>query len=500
MAKRTTNANRYRIPLVRNLLLLIIFLFLWNISGFSQQMTGLGFDNYNGAAGATLNPAFLSNSKVYLDAHLITFDVFGENNMGYLNKDSTSFWDLVRMVTRPSYDGPDVDAELYENKDKKNFLASSRIQGPSFMLQDGRQAFAVGLTIRSVSSGVNLPYEIILSKGKLSDSTLINNHFDDKNFSAASLNWAELNFSYAYDFIDRGNTKLSAGATFKILFGIGGAYAATTQVKYYVPDKTTLDVKNFDSEIAYALPIDYNDYENTVLDPVFKGHGIGMDIGILYTQLKTFTDPGEKRLCAKPYADYIYKIGISLMDIGGIRFRHHAEVHTFDNMQTVWEHFDTVSTPNVRTTMQSISTAFYNDPNASLSDTSFYMSLPTTLSIQYDYHFNGPYYLAAYWQQPLRFRLKTVRQSPVLAIIPRYETRIFGASLPVTLYNYEKMRIGASLRFYSVTVGTEKLGTFLGVGDLTGMDFYFSIRFNLNKGRCMSYFKGACSNAQFGEK
>ncbi|UBM61624.1 DUF5723 family protein [Candidatus Sulfidibacterium hydrothermale] len=488
----------------RSFVKLLLFLIILFSGGYStltaQQMTGLGFDNYNGAAGAMLNPAFLSNSKVYLDANLITTDVFAENNMGYFDKDTTSFWDLVRMVTKPSYQGPDAYSVLYENHDKKNFYVSSRIQGPSFMLQDGRQAFAIGITVRSVSSAVDIPYEIVLSKGRLSDSSLVNNSFDDKNFSFSSLNWAELNLSYAYDLIDRGNTKLTVGGTFKILFGIGGAYSTVNQVKYNVPDRTTLDIENFDSKVAFALPIDYNDYETTVLDPLFKGHGVGMDIGILYTKLKTFTDPGEKRLCAKPYADYIYKIGISLMDIGGIRFNHHAEVHSFDNVNAKWEQFDTVSTPNVRVTMQTLSSVFYGSPNQSLTDTSFFMSLPTTLSIQYDYHFNGNFYLAGYWQQPLRFRLRTVRLAPVLAVIPRYETRIFGASLPVTFYNYEKLRVGASLRFYSVTIGTEKLGTFLGIGDLTGMDFYFSIRFNLDKGRCMSYFKGACSNARFGAK
>ena len=464
---------------------------------FAQQMTPSGFDNYNGSAGALLNPAFLTGSKVYLDINLATADFFLENNMGYLDKDSTGFWDLVRMISKPSYQGPDVYAILYENQNKKNFFVSSRIAGPSAMVQAGRMAFAAGVSLRTVSSGVNLPYEMILYRGRLSDTALVDNRFDNKNISVASLTWAELNLNFAYDLVDRGDTRITAGAGLKILFGIGGAYGAVSQLQYAVPNTTTLDVKNFDSEIAYALPVDYDDFGKTVTDPVFKGHGIGLDAGFLFTRLRTFTDPGEKRLCAKPYADYIYKFGISLMDIGAIRFNRHAERHRFDNKQAVWQQFDTVSTPSIHASMNTLSTVFYGSPGQSLTDTSFFMSLPTTLSIQYDYHFENDFYLGAYWQQPLRFRLRTVRQSPVLAVVPRYETRIFGASLPVTLYNYEKVRLGASVRIYSVTVGTEKLGTLLGIGDLTGMDFYFSIRFNLNKGSCLSYKKGACSNAGY---
>ncbi len=476
-------------------LMLMTGWFLTTTDLSAQQATALGFDNYNGSAGAMLNPAFLTNSKVYLDVNIASGDFFFENNMGYLNKDSTGFWDLVHMVTRPSYQGPDVYADTYKNHNKRNFLASSRIQGPSLMLQDGRMAFAAGISFRTVSSGVNLPYEIVIYKGYLTDTALVNNRFDDKNFSISTLNWAELNLNYAYDVLDRADTKLTVGAGLKILFGIGGAYIATPQLKYSVTNTTTLNVENYNGSIAYALPINYDNYSDIVNQPLFKGHGIGLDIGFLFTRLKTFTDPGEKRWCAKPYADYIYKFGISIMDIGGIRFNRHAEVHQFNDKQANWQQFDTVSTPSIHATMETLSTVFYGSPNASLSDTVFFMSLPTTLSIQYDRHFDGDFYLGAYWQQPLRFHLKSVRQSPVLALIPRYETRIFGASLPLTLYNYEKLRLGASLRFYSVTIGTEKLGTFLGIGDLTGMDFYFSIRFNLNKGRCMSYKKGACSNA-----
>ena len=60
--------------------ILIGLLFLSGQNIFSQQMLGLGFDNYNGSAGAILNPAFLTNSKVYLDVNLMTADFFTENN------------------------------------------------------------------------------------------------------------------------------------------------------------------------------------------------------------------------------------------------------------------------------------------------------------------------------------------------------------------------------------------------------------------------------------
>ncbi len=480
--------------------ILIVLLFLSWQNIFSQQMVGLGFDNYNGSAGAMLNPAFLTNSKVYLDVNLMTTDIFTENNIGYIDKDSTGFWDLVRMAENGTSGNADIHLVAYKNHDAKNFAIISRVQGPSVMVQKGRQAFAVGVSTRSVSTGVNIPYQIAASHGRLSDPLLLHKSFDDYNFSISSLSWAEINLNYAYDLIDRGNTKFSLGVGVNFLFGVAGAYVATRNLKFSVPDSRRLDIQNYNGDVGFALPVNYNNYNKSNFNPVFKGHGLGLDVGFLYTRLKTFTDPGEKRLCAKPYADYVYKFGVSIMDIGGIRFKNYTQTHRFDNRPANWQEFDTVQNSSINSTIRMLSDVFYGNLNASLKDTTMYMSLPTTLSIQYDYHFENNFYLGAYFLQPLRFRLKSVRQPPLLALIPRYETRIFGVSLPVTVYNYEKIRVGATLRFYSITVGTERLGTFLGIGNLTGMDFFFSVRFNLEKGSCMSYKKGACSNATSGKR
>ncbi len=461
----------------------------------AQQMLGLGFDNYNGAAGAALNPASLTNSKVYLDVNLITADFFLESNMGYFDKDSTSLWKLMQMARGHSAQNQDVVFIPYQEKGKQNLSITSRIQGPTIMLQDGRQAASIGIAFRTVSSGVNIPYQFVASQGRLSDSVLLHHSFDDNNFNISSLSWAEISLSYAYDLIEREDMKLTVGGSVKYLMGVSGAYIATKNFNFSVPNSKTLDIKNYDGEMGFALSVDYDDYNNPDFDPVFKGHGIGLDIGILYTKLKTFPKPGEKRLCAKPYTDYVYKIGVSLMDFGSIRFNNHTQVHQIDNKAATWEHFDTVQNRSINSTMRMISDVFYGSPTASLTGTSMNMSLPTTLSIQFDYHFRKNLYLGAYLQQPIRLRLKSIRQPPVLGIIPRYESRMFGASLPVVVYNYEKVRLGASLRFYSLTVGTENLGALFGTGDLTGMDFYFSMRFNLDKGSCLSYKKGACFNA-----
>ncbi|GMT45628.1 MAG: hypothetical protein IEMM0006_1460 [bacterium] len=119
--------------------ILIGLLFLSGQNIFSQQMLGLGFDNYNGSAGAILNPAFLTNSKVNLDVNLMTADFFTENNIGYIGNSSTGFWDFVRMARNNASPNPKVYLTAYENHNAKDFAIISRVQGPSVMMQAGRR-------------------------------------------------------------------------------------------------------------------------------------------------------------------------------------------------------------------------------------------------------------------------------------------------------------------------------------------------------------------------
>jgi len=107
------------------------------------------------------------------------------------------------------------------------------------MIQKGRQAIAIGVAVRSLSTGTDIPYQFVASHGRLSDSVLLYKSFNDHNFNLSSLSWAEIDLNYAYDLIDRGNTKLSVGAGIKYLFGVAGAYVATRNLSFSVPNYNT---------------------------------------------------------------------------------------------------------------------------------------------------------------------------------------------------------------------------------------------------------------------
>ena len=82
---------------------------------------------------------------------------------------------------------------------------------------------------------------------------------------------------------------------------------------------------------------------------------------------------------------------------------------------------------------------------------------------------------------------------------PRYETEYFEFSVPLTLYDYRFLNLGASVRIGYVTIGTQNIASYFGIGNVKGLDVYVSLKFNLVKGGCYDRF-GACWSSNFGNK
>jgi hypothetical protein len=55
-------------------------------------------------------------------------------------------------------------------------------------------------------------------------------------------------------------------------------------------------------------------------------------------------------------------------------------------------------------------------------------------------------------------------------------------ALPLTFFEYSKPHLGLAVRYGMLVLGTDRLGTYLGLWDATGIDFFFGIKFS----RCES--------------
>ena len=467
----------------------------------SQEMFGITLSDYSGISSTFVNPAFMTGSRVYLDVNFVTENTFFENNLYY----APMIQNVVSNFANGEYnlyDGSFKYGRAYnyfDNKAKKSFVANVRLMGPSIMIQAGKHAIGLTTSVRSFQSGNKIPYEIpIIIYEEIRDERFHLIEFNDHEVNFSGMTWSEIGLNYAYDIYDRYDNKLTIGLGVKALFGIEGAYLSARNVNYIIVDHETVNVINFDADVGYSLPIDSQTNEFR-LNPTIKGYGIGGDLGLVYTKKRsTVNYKGEHRICAKPYHDYIYKLGISLLDFGSVTFTHNSELHRFENVNHYWEQFDTVQFISFNRSMRSYSEVFYGNADSSFVNNKIKIGLPTAISLQFDYHLKQNIYLGFVWIHPLQAFQNTIWRPAQLAIIPRIENRYFGLSVPVSLYNYVQPRIGFAVRFLSFTFGTDNLISWFGITDFTGVDIYFSIKINLLKGNCLSTKNGACYNRNFG--
>jgi hypothetical protein len=369
------------------------------------------------------------------------------------------------------------------------------------MLAHGRHAFAFHTGVKVLTSLTNFPYHIAnFAYFGLDYEKQHNINYRSKELMVASLSFGEIGISYAYAFRKFNMEDWSAGITVRRLFGIAGAYLNAEDLNYTTVNDSTIDVKNINGQFGFSIPLDYTNNDFPDAGSTIKGGGFGFDIGVTYQKkIMTYQSGRFSKLCSQRYIDYIYKIGISLLDIGYVRFNENAQVHSYDDVSRYWYNADTVNFYSMNQLMQSFSQVFYNDPQASYRGDRITVYLPAAFSLQMDYKLYQNWYLGGVFIHSLPvFDNHVVRPTQVM-VAARYETPSFEASIPVSLYQWRYPRLGFSVRYHFLTLGTDNLASLLGFTDFTGLDFYASIKVNFRKGKCPGRGREAeCPNFEYG--
>ncbi len=489
---------------VLSLIHIALFQLILATGVYAQEMLGTALGNYAGVNSIQLNPSALHNSKSYLDIQLVGADLFLENNYLYMPKEDYRFSNFFKAGYEWPTHAEDYGTEErifyhYTNNRRKNVFINERVNGPGAMLVWGKHAFALSTGFRTVSSFHNIPYEIAnFTYLGLNYRTQHNiNYQDNRPFSGATMSWAEIGLSYAYTIYARQYDRISAGITVKRLMGLGGFAAKVRQIDYTVIDDSTVSIKNLDADLGIALPVNYDNMEQN-LDPLFKGGGFGFDVGVTYQRLARYHQEAYfSSLCAQPYEDYIYRIGIALIDIGGIRFKNNAVEMKIDNRSSYWDNLSNFQFRDISQLLDTLSYQFYGDTTSAYTGDKFTLWLPSALSVQFDYHLRKNIYINTSFIYGFNLSKYSLSRPAQLSVTPRFENRWFEANLPVSLYDWSKLRIGLSLRFYFLTIGTEKIAGFLHVSDFTGLDLYVALKFSLDKGSCRSKGPKGCGNGEY---
>lgn len=485
--------------IVRCYVVLVLMMFF--VNDITAQFLGTS-TNYSGSRGLAINPSLMTTTYVYADLGL-NLGQLAYNDFAYLH--ASDYYKLLNGESTSDYyvNGKRYDIGFLINTKPKNLYETLDFNVASAMYnRDGKSAFGFFINNRVYTYGKRIPWEILEASIVSIENGDYYKNYKSKNTRVGMMAWSEMGVSYSRTVYDYDYDKIDLGFSVKGLLGYAGVHLNLKDVDKDIISNDTTVIHNLDMMAAVSGPVDYMAQfsEGEIFDAnrMVNGFGAGFDIGFTYTRKReNKMYAAIKQPCAAPVIQYVWRLGVSLLDVGALSFRNNARVYRLGtDTDKIFDVNELEGSESIDDMMNRVSGFFYDNPSESLVDDRFLMGLPTAMSVQFDYSYTKNIFVNATWIQPVHV-LKYYASRPALLMVePRYESSLVDFAIPVTLYNYKKLFLGAELRLAFLTVGTHNIFNFLGIGESYGLDVYAALKINLYKGKCTGG-GGACWNADF---
>ncbi len=446
----------------------------------AQESMGIANSNYAPTQSVHLNPSSIVDSKLWLDVHLVGMGAFMYNDYFYFPK--ASVW------TRPFPEGRDryVLGNVYRGD------LNVDVWGPAFTLSLGKHAIGLHTAVRSYTDATRVPAPIakFIFEG-LKYEPQHATEYSAKDFKATSLTWGEIGISYATIFSRKQKNLWTGGLTAKYLSGINAIALDVDDINYNVVNDSNLYVRPITGKYG-------------VVEPAFgAGQGWSIDIGVTYK--KMLDDVGyyvpHTSISDCSTKDYRYKLGISVMDVGNIKFNKNTVYQEYTNTTAYWSRFDTASFTEINSVDQNLNTNINNGASQNVRATSFTTWLPSYASVQLDYNFGKNFFANATVIQGFRIQAPFgVHRRSTIAITPRYERKRWEVSIPLSLHDFRKVQAGLMLRLSYLIIGTDNIIPFIAKTDMNGADIYFHLKIPIVKNPFCGGKKHKAKKGKHGKK
>ena len=405
------------------------------------------------------------------------------NNLVYL-KDQR--WiDITKDAINDDIRLTDNDVGYNQGKNKYHAYNRNFVAGPSAVWSQGDFAAAISTGGRSFTAVRSIPEYggEFIENGIQSYVVQHDIDYTLENFKFASIQFAELKGTFAYTFFKSREDMFMGGISLSKIFSLGGGALNVYDASFYVDDADLLPIGHFEGDAMYTPKGKFNT----------KG-GWGLDLGFTYQKMKGYAMryyPNSKKMGCNSLP-YQYKLGLSIMDIGNVKFGEGDYLfagYNFDSFDWYDYSNQDVNEDNFTTALQDaesdLSTVQVRHPEK--------IRLPTFISAQFDYNlWASKLYVNATWVQgiPVPKKRFGIRHANSLSVTPRFESFFFDFAIPFSLYEYRYPQMGASIRLGPITIGTDKLWSWIKKQDLYGADIYVHVKlpFRYNP-KCKSKMK-----------
>ncbi|MBO9564663.1 MAG: hypothetical protein J7621_17935 [Niastella sp.] len=440
-------------------LLFITGLLLTHAVVVAQNYHAVNGSSYAGSLGVGNNPASIVNTPFAWD-----IDIFSVQAKPATNTVTVHNYSFLSSPAKSEYR---FDGGYYSRFAQAN--ANVNLLNTRIAL-GRRAAIAAGINIRNYTSLTSSPYNFIDTLKSARAFFLMNNGNTDYSLEMTNSGWIELFGTYAQTIWDNDQNRLNAGATVRVSRGLAGAHAKLSSGKVEsVIENGQVSYILKDAAARYGYSANFDNWKKAkgssqnVRDFINNSEGgASFDLGVEFLVKEyvhaDFNDNEDR------YYDYKWKIGVSLMDIGFNQYKHslnsrrasgfQGDVHDVD-LDTKFKNLD-----GVRGFNDSLATIV---ENMSTLSGNFNVINPARLVINVDRYLFDAFYVNADISinlSPLAGDDRLyVRETNMIAVTPRWETRRLGFYMPI-LYNTEQqLRIGGAVKLGPVLFGIHNWAT-----------------------------------------
>lgn len=479
-------------------LVLVIFLSSY-LTSRSQHLQGVAMGNYSGINSLYHNPAFVLDNRYSVYVTGVGTQFYTANN--HVRYDAPySFLSLITNTVSDKYKNEKgvlqfprsyLKENLNDNNKYMNAGGDTRLPSIMFQLFKGKVGMGVSTRIRYIlnASGITEPLARLISKTTRLEELqgpIFENQSGQLHFNGVG----ELAFTLGGVVLDDETDFLKVGVTVKRIIGLYNAHVMIDNSSYNIlPDPTWANKRQFINvnqiNVKYGLTRDEG-FQNIKPTPAWlfggapPGSGWGFDLGAVYeyrpdVQKFTYSEKGV-RLKDASKNKYLYRVSVSLTDIGRVHFKNPAyvlqqEVHT-QNKRLLFDDFQKMGSSEGAFLAVNKSL----DVSGSLAP-DFRSVLPMAFQASVDYNIKPKIYVSGLWVQNLisqsAFGMKA---ESVIAVTPRYEHKWYEISVPLTLMNkYRSPAIGLAGRAGPLWIGTDHLTGLLNIGNPRAFNIYFGI-------------------------
>ncbi len=422
-----------------------------------QESLGLTLDKYSGVNLIDLNPAASSRSPYNSDVLLGSAHGFGFTDYGHLKTASllnlqgrlADAFVIEAQSTIP--DPAEITPPLIifdEDGGDKKLSSHLEIIGPGVIFSI-HPTIKIGLFTKAKANISSFSVPEALGFYELNEARFADFQLDLEPAKMSAMYWHEIGLHASKQL-----GSLSFGVNVKYLLGGEGAFIENNEFISVPFDSMELNPIGVPLDLQFGLT---NSTLNTgsfnPFSDMDSGVGLGFDIGVTYE------------------SEGLY-LGASILDIGRVSFTQSTEIYRFGDQSNIVD----ITPYDALTSTREFLDRIVNDFDVQVDNASaFKIGLPMALSLQGDLHIQDNYFVSATLTNRLKVFPNSLSRDNTLSIIPRYESKWISAFLPITVYEYSRVRVGAAARFGFLTIGSDHILSVFTNSDFRGSDIYLRL-------------------------